>query len=363
MWQQGSQAFPTGYGSMVPAQEKLKVQVSVRNLFLVCGLVVTMLLCIVPIWNAFALMEDVNYNFWVGSALPKWIIFVCFAINVLYIISILLFFRHAHPEVQTEQTVMMLANVFITLTGLALMLLSLPVSSQSQETYNNLMHRCDYSEQTHRMYEYSQVLQNIRATPACAKKYSVEECVGYATAEPYTSFLKTMEEIYHCSGFCYRSPQQLQVSLQSVNQTSNRNDQLASSAVRDSTRRTSKAHHEDHMTKLSLIATRANVAKSGIAQGVASKAESFELADVSRYPPSLFSDSNFQATCEGMAARDMKDFAGAIGFQMFYQGIYLVIIAVATCFLKLLGYCAGRDNDELDFGGGKVPPYNPHAAA
>ena len=66
---------------------------------------------------------------------------------------------------------MMIANIFITLLGLSLMLLSLPLSRQSIETYNNLMHRCDYSEQTHRMYEYSQVLHNIRATPACVLRW------------------------------------------------------------------------------------------------------------------------------------------------------------------------------------------------
>ena len=53
---------------------------------------------------------------------------------------------------------MMIASIFITVLGLGLMLMSLPLSRQAIDTYNNLMHRCEYSEQTHRMYEYSQVL-------------------------------------------------------------------------------------------------------------------------------------------------------------------------------------------------------------
>merc|ERR550532_1717079 len=151
------------------------------------------MLCVVPVWNAVALMEDMNYVFWVGTKVPTTMVVLCVGIVVLYIVTIFIFFSTARPQVQTEQTIMMIANIFITLLGLVLMLLSLPLSRQSIDTYNNLMHRCDYSAQTHRMYEYSQVLHNIRQTPVCASKFSVEECPGYEDAAPYTSFLKTME--------------------------------------------------------------------------------------------------------------------------------------------------------------------------
>merc|ERR1719487_3098733 len=68
------------------------------------------------------------------------------------------------------------------------------------------------------------------------------------------------------------------------------------------------------------------------------------------YPPTLFSDANYKASCEGMAARDMRNFAGDIGFQTFYQGIYLVLIAIATGFLKLIGFCVRKDvESELPF--------------
>merc|ERR1719488_431810 len=53
----------------------------------------------------------------------------------------------------------------------------------------------------------------------------------------------------------------------------------------------------------------------------------------------LFSHTLAQASCEGMAARDMRNFAGDIGYQTFYQGIYLVVVAIITGFLKLIGAC------------------------
>jgi len=176
-----------------------------QNIFLIVGSILLIMLSVVPVWNAIVLLQDRNYIFWAGRSTPAWIISACVLLVPLYAISILLFFRRATGSVHTEQTIMMVANIFITLFGLILMMASLPLTHQAEITYTNLIHRCDYSEQTHRLYEYSQVLHNIRAQPECMKKYSVEECKGYEEAPPYTSFLKGMENNFRCSGFCYRT--------------------------------------------------------------------------------------------------------------------------------------------------------------
>jgi len=63
------------------------------------------------------------------------------------------------------------------------------------------------------------------------------------------------------------------------------------------------------------------------------------------FPPALFSDASYHSTCDGMSARHMKAYAGQIGFQSFYQGIYLVFVAILTGFLKLLGFCMYKDRD------------------
>merc|ERR1719456_1800570 len=112
----------------------------------------------------------------------------------------LLFFKWARPSVRSsEQTVMMVVNMFITL-------LSLPLSRQAADTYIALTHRCDYDDLTHRTFEYWTVLNNIRSQPECATKASVEECAGFEVAAPYTTFPKTMETNFRCSGFCWKPP-------------------------------------------------------------------------------------------------------------------------------------------------------------
>jgi len=315
-----------------------------KNVFIGTGIVLLMMLCIVPIWNALALLGDFNYVFWVGSEVPTWLVSLCIGIILLYILTVMVFFNTAKPHVQTEQTIMMIANIFITLLGLVLMLISLPLSRQATNTYNNLMYRCDYSEQTHRLYEYSQVLHNIRRTPTCLEKYTVEECPGYEDAHPYTSFLKEMEGTFRCSGFCYQPAGEAALIESKLEPGEGR--YLGN-----------KMHRQDHITPLTLdppaprgkVLALASANSSALEKHVVGQLPPAAVGRVKEatltYPPTLFSDANYQASCEGMAARDMKNFSGDVGFQTFYQGIYLVLIAIATGFLKLVGFCVRRDTD------------------
>lgn len=274
---------------------------SPRNVFMSVGVVLLLLLCIVPLWNSMSLMQNANYVFWAGRSVPTWIIIICIIMIFLYVATTAVFFSASHPAVQSEQTVMMIANIFITMFGLILMLIALPLINQSNSTYYNLMYACDYSAETHRLFEYSQVLHNIRAMPDCKTKPSVEDCVGYEPAPPYTDFLKEMETSFRCSGFCYRMSAS---SVSSSNST------------------------KEEKTSLMALGQRIDHTAS--------------MESPKGYPPTLFTQANYQATCEGMAARDMKNFAGDIGTQTFYQGIYLVLIAVTTGFLKLVGFCVRK---------------------
>merc|ERR1719329_1893784 len=195
------------------------------------------------------------------------------------------------------------------------------------------------------MWEYSQVLHNIRMQPECAQRFTVEECEGYADAAPYTTFLKAMENDFRCSGFCYRQPDAAFMA------TGPGNVSEASAPEADAPENipllqhaTARKHRRDKVTPLALLATVADRV-GGVSMAVVDNKAS-QPSVASRYPPTLFSDANYQASCEGMAARDMKNFAGDVSYQTFYQGIYLVVVAVAMGFLKLLGFCVRRDRGD-----------------
>jgi len=413
---------PNQYQGNLKAGQSTRRLLDTQMTFICVGVLLLAMMCIVPIWNATALMSDENYVFWVGRATPVCIITLTLGLVVLYVATVFIFVGCARSQF-SEQTVMMMANIFITLLGLILILMSLPLTREAVETYTTLMHQCDVAPQTHRLYEYSQVLQNIRGIPECAAKYSVEECLGYEDAVPYTSFLKSMESRYRCAGFCYH-PTSADATLAAPFQTFGPapgnsfcgGDYLASTSVlsmpgcqakcREDVRckyfsywATGKSHwchttarcdtlerdgdhvvwiysrqeraaesgrwelaqeaegdfhqdnatsgraaghqtasrrHVDHVTHVSTLQLDGNGA-----QAPATARQ--EPLTASAYPPTLFSDANYHASCEGMAAREMKNFVGDVGAQTFYQGVYLVFIAICTGFMKLVGFCAQRE--------------------
>lgn len=341
-------------------QRKDRLALGTDSLFVGTSLLLLATLMVIPVWNACALLTDSNYVYWAGRTVPALMITAAVGILAVYVVTILLFFKWARPSVRnSEQTVMMIVNMFITLLGLTLMLLSLPLSRQAAGTYINLTTRCDYGETTHRTFEYWTVLNNIRSQPGCASKASVEECDGYEMAPPYTTFLKEMEANYRCSGFCFTPTAPLAaapVAAPPTNATS-----TASTAAATTTATTTVA------TTAAAAATTAAAAANAATTTTAAPTAATTLVHVRphrvrrhhhrllsflqnpqpAFPPSLFSRDVAQASCEAMAARDMRNFAGDIGYQTFYQGIYLVVIAIVTGFLKLIGACLAREEKGL----------------
>merc|ERR1719453_1967843 len=185
-------------------KRKERQALSTDSVFMWTSILLLSTLMVIPIWNAVSLLTDENYTYWAGRWVPATMITACIGILAVYAATMLGFFKYARTAARgSELTVLMIVNMYITLFGLTLMLISLPLSRQASETYMNLSHRCDYSDQTHRTFEYWTVLHNIRSTPACAAMPSVEGCAGYEETQQ-TSFIKHMETTLRCSGFCYK---------------------------------------------------------------------------------------------------------------------------------------------------------------
>lgn len=234
------------------------------------GVILFGALCAMPLWNAIHLMQDTNFVFWNGRFIPSLIVGLCMSILTSYVVVMLNSFRRASAG-ELIGTAMPVSHFFLCLLGLVLVCTSYPLSFQASSTASELLENCPSGDKSYRLYEYSQVLHNIRSLPACASKRSVEQCQGYAEAPPYTDFLKAMEKDFTCSGFCYRPMAESEVSR-------------ATNSWRRST------------------------------------------------PPTLFSRADFEVSCEARLARDMKNLAGDISTQVFYQGACLLIVAGAiTC--------------------------------
>jgi len=306
-----------------------------RCCYLGAGIILYMVLCIVPVWNALALLGDSYYRFWMGSRMPSQIIALCASVVFLFAATSLCFVRAGRPWLHTEQTLIIIANMFVMMLGLGLLLISLPLGQQATDTFNNLMHNCAFNKRTQRLREYSQVLHNIRRTPWCWGKFSVEDCPGYEAVPPYTDFLKDMENDLQCSGFCYQpigSAAMLEEPMPSLTQADEKTTKKA-------IQRTGSARLR-RRDRLLLSRSRAET-KSG---SRIRPHPGIPIAGTAQ-PPTLFSTANYQTSCNAMAARHLRDFAGDIATQLYYQGIYLLVLAIVAGMANAIGvFCrSGRD--------------------
>lgn len=415
---QSAGAFPGPYAGTYPSVATTAVPLKIhspgpqafseKELVLGAGLIFLLIMCVGPIWSALGLLRSDNYVMWSGEGVPYALITALMMLIILYVLTVGAFFAYARPTARAGQAVWTIASLFITLLGLIEILVSFPLSSSSLTAYDNLMNRCDVSEQTHRLFEYSQVLHNIRRQPSCIGEHSVETCPGYQEAAPYTSLLKAMEENFQCSGFCYRAPAVVAESAPvtapnatAPATTSGEGSEAAAADAGDPPASEGEAPEQgdseaapadesnappasDSSEAAAGNGTEASVGMPGallqqaalmrrmgtariahtvsreisphrdpaslallhaaIVQAPAPELElpSFSVVGSPTYPPTLFSQANYQASCNGMAARDLRNFPGVVGAQLFQQGAYLVLIAVFTGFLKLTGACVGK---------------------
>lgn len=206
---------------------------------------------------------------------------------LLYLISLNYYFARAKPEVRDRApSLFAIWGVFVFVMGASFMLGSMPIAYEAETAYDELLSSCETGGRTRDLYTTSQALQSLRQTPGCLEHATIEDCGGFVTTV-YSQVLKSMETDLKCSGFCYNPAGITPLSTGSVPTISNYTD----------------------------------------------------------YPPTLFTKANFEASCDGMAARTMRNFVGATGSQILHQGMMLVLIAVALVALRLVGVCIKHQED------------------
>lgn len=296
------------------------------QVFLFTGIFMLGTLVMIPVWNSVALLSDATFIYMSGSLQPTLIIVACVSVCVMYAVTVAIFFRTSRMEVQTEQSILMIGSLFLALLGVLLLLLSTPLHRSADEGYQGIWNNCQFGA-PRGLYDSSQALHALRATPGCRSMQSIEECQHYQPTEAALT-LKAMEAGFRCSGFCY---QPLPAG----------NASASSEAAPPSPEEASMMQ-----TQSRTVRAAAHGGQQGLAEAVErqhrARQEPRAPPAFAPYPPTLFSQANFQASCDGMAARNMRNFAGDVADQTFYEGVMLVIVSIIIGFLKLLGFCGHR---------------------
>lgn len=248
--------------------------------FAVLGLAILCLLLVVPLWNAAVMLRNPVFLYFVGGSMPIFIILLCGCQVGLYFLVMTLVIGYGRKEARSDMNLLTISTAFISLLGASSLVSSIPLKQAAQNLKKRVLRNCEHGAKTRGLFDAYNELSTLREAPACAAQHSVEVCKGFQPTEA-TELLKAMEEKYLCSGWC-APPRPVGTGW----------------------------------------------------------ARSYTAARASYvYPPTLFSKANYQATCDGTAARDLQFFLTDLSDELFYEGAYLISISVCVGFLKLISFC------------------------
>jgi len=166
-----------------------------RNKWLLIGCALLLLICVIPIWNAIALLQDPAFRHFCTTKVPLIFLLLLTMIAIAYIVSIILIFAKVQNTEILDDTLYILVPVVLTVLGALLLMTSVPLANDSYEVYTQIVHDCAHGSRTQDLFGHSAILQNVRNQPSCLMQSSVENCQGFDFSDA-SHFLKSMERSY-----------------------------------------------------------------------------------------------------------------------------------------------------------------------
>lgn len=259
--------------------------------FVISGTIIAVLMIGIPSWNAVVLLSDVILmqfvRWWWSAAM----LVTCFFL-LLFVLSTLCLFTHCgRQEVKSDPAHVSVASMLVTLYGAILVLMSFPLAEMNSTLKQEVLFSCGAGRHTHTLYEEFLFLSHLRADPDCASQETVETCAGY-TETSESLFLRTLENDLRCSGYCYQS---LGSGLEVVNIPYAAGLSMA----------LGWGFNGSHSTAV--------------------------------YPPTLFTQENWKASCSGMSLRYVDSFLNGISDETFWEGVMLCFVCSLSGFLMMAG--------------------------
>lgn len=297
-----------------------------KETFLFSGLILLVLVSVLPAWDCASLLLSPTYAIFGNRQLPMLILAASAAVVLVFYLATVMLVGRSESEQRSGQTMSMISSLSLTLLGLVLVLVSLPMMRAAMETHNSIMYQCGNSLETRELRDRYLELLKLRQEPACAAKYSIERCEGFQDDMGYTAYLQAMEGNFRCSGFCFRG------SMMLGKAGTNASKATAAKVPRPmALRQQARRGKVVEATKLEAASAARDFADAARGEHIVGLAAMNVVRSTgSSYPPTLFSDANFKASCDGAAARNIMDTAFASGSQMWYTGVMLIAFSLCT---------------------------------
>jgi hypothetical protein len=313
---------------------------NVRNLLLIGGAACLSVVVLFHLFDAISMLNDPTFVFFVGRLWPRRIILLCCLVLLIYALLVVFFYKRTPGEGRTDVSFFMIVSITVSILGLSLVAISLSLRASTEAAKEDLFFNCQGGASTQRLYEEAVQLQGLRSLPECQSKFSVTECNGYEESSPYTDMLKYMEQHYKCAGFCYSNASTPIAQLSMLEQRKGR-------TLLGSLERFVATHKLSPTAHSALLQAGQEEVSSGAALSVESLND--EPGRTTFYPPALFSNFQYQTSCDGMASRDLQYQGVHVATTLYWSGCWLLLTITLAGFIGLCNFSSPSPRSSKSF--------------
>lgn len=299
--------------STLPGLLALHKGVADESRIVLLALVAFLGMTALPVLSCIVLLNDANYIYWIGHTAPWAVILAVLGVALVLFLTVFILFQVGKENAKTEDTAYLVAVTFTSLLGLVLVISAMPLSNDIHMTAASLQNGCAGSvAKAQQLVYFQNVVQNIRAQPACMANISVMQCQGWAET-PETNYLRYLEEELKCGPLCAGAVQPPPLRLTELGATSAKRFRRTAAAA--------------GATEQHLVAA-AQGGRSG---------QPLTTALFSQGPP-VVSD----LTCFDIAAMRLEVYADRFVDHIFWEGVGLLFASVLMSFFRSLMWCIGE---------------------
>jgi len=302
----------------MPGQGALQGIALTKSWFTFGGTFILLTLVAFPIYDSYRLMQNFNYEYWIGDFVPWACIALCIFVVILFPALCYCVFAGERLERMNKHDLAMTSATMATTLGLAFLLVSWLGSEWTFSAQLSISSTCQTSMMTRPARLWYASAQALRQSPECAGLRTIEDCPGFtelAKMQDEYLFFKSLEHRFMCTGFCESAASSSLLAVESASSAG-----MAASQKRK--RSTLKA---------SFLGRNAKESKSKSA--VTHKTNATQPASL----PTLFTDLNYsKVSCQGSSARNLGFATIALTDNLWYQGIVLVASSILIGFTDSL---------------------------
>lgn len=318
-----------------------------RSTFILFGAVLFVALFAIPVVNAVWSLNNLVYDHFLPSLWSQGLVVLSVLVIIAWTIFMLQYFAKAPAESQSDQSIILIVVTFLVLAGAIYLIIGDKLRYSATLAGDQVWNDCQTGPDSSALFHRYQELLAARMEPSCMAEVSIEDCSGVNVGGHRAKVLKAIETQFMCAGYCleaFQATEAAKADAMTLLQTSiyTGTDTVSVDTVRLELHGPGGPSGPGGPPDPVKVGIARRIADDNSNAGGSPRrselAGSEDALDV-WYPPTLFSQANYEVSCDGLVARRLYDYAASPASFIVWEGISLIALSVFAAVASLPCKC------------------------